>query len=91
LGVKYFLLRCNNIPAGITMIGLETSEAITEKGYDCETISSFSSDHFASHISSRIKDKTIGIIRPDVPNTELVVTLTSLGARVIEGIAVAER
>jgi uroporphyrinogen-III synthase len=89
MGVKYFLLRCNNIPDGITMIGVgpKTSEAIKKKGYNCETISSFSSDHFASHLGSRIKDKTIGIVRPDVPNPELVVTLTSLGARVIEGIA----
>ena len=87
MGVKCFFARCT-IPDGITIIavGPKTSEAIQEKGYDSETISSFSSDNFASHLSGRINGKTVGIVRPDVPNPGLVASLTSLGARVVEGI-----
>jgi len=88
MGVKCFFARCS-MPDGITLIavGPKTSEAIQEKGHACETISSFSSDNFASHLSGRINGKTVGIVRPDVPNPRLVASLISSGARVVEGIA----
>lgn len=88
MGVKCFFANCD-LSDRITLIavGPKTSEAIHKKGYSCETIESFSSDHFASHLSGRINGKTVGIVRPDVPNTALVASLTSLGARVVEGIA----
>jgi uroporphyrinogen-III synthase len=88
MGVTCFFARCN-LPDGINIIavGPKTSEAIQKKGYDCETISSFSSDNFAIHLRGRINGKIVGIVRPDVPNSGLLDSLTSSGARVIEGIA----
>lgn len=89
LGVKYFFEICSSIPDNtvIVSVGPITSQAIIEKGFICETISSFTSDHFASHLGSRIRGKTVGIVRPDVPNPGLVETLSSQDARVLEGIA----
>ena len=44
---------------------------------------SLSSLHFAENVGN-IKDKTIGIARADVPNNELIESLESKGAVVIE-------
>lgn len=89
LGVDNFFDRCPGIPEGIVMVavGPMTSEALRKRGFNSETIPSFSSDHFASHLGERIKGKTVGIVRPDVPNPALVESLISQGAQVIEGIA----
>lgn len=89
MGVKYFFDQCTYVPAGVVMIavGPKTAEAVCDKGFACEIIPSYSSDHFASHLGSRIKGKTVGVVRPDVPNPQLVESLTSLDAQVVEGIA----
>ncbi|MDF1558467.1 MAG: uroporphyrinogen-III synthase [ANME-2 cluster archaeon] len=89
MGVQYFFDQCSEVPDDTVMVavGPKTKEAICDKGFSCETISSYSSDHFAIHLGSRIKGKTVGVVRPDVPNPQLVESLTSLGAQVIEGIA----
>lgn len=89
MGVKYFFDQCKKVPDGIIMIavGPKTADAVSDKGFTCETIRSYSSDHFASHLGSRIKGKTVGLVRPDVTNPQLVESLTSLGAQVVEGIA----
>ncbi|MDF1532740.1 MAG: uroporphyrinogen-III synthase [Methanosarcinales archaeon] len=89
MGVRYFFDQCKMVPDGIVMIavGPKTADAVCEKGFACETIPSYSSDHFASHLGSRIKGKTVGLVRPDVPNPQLVESLTSLDAQVVEGIA----
>ncbi|MCL7413741.1 MAG: uroporphyrinogen-III synthase, partial [ANME-2 cluster archaeon] len=89
MGVEYFFDQCKHVPAGIVMIavGPKTADAVCDKGFTCETIPSYSSDHFASHLGSRIKGKTVGVVRPDVPNPQLVESLTSLDAQVVEGIA----
>jgi len=89
MGVRYFFEQCSNVPDITTIIavGPRTQEAIVDKGLSCETIPSFSSDHFASHLGSRIIGRTVGIVRPDIPNPELVESLTASGARILEGVA----
>ena len=89
VGVKYFFEQCGSVPDKTTIIavGPRTQEAVIDKALDCETISSFSSDHFASHLGSRIMGMTVGIVRPDIPNSGLVESLIALGASVLEGIA----
>lgn len=88
MGVKYFFNRCT-VPeeTAIIAVGPKTADAINELQRDCETISSFSSDHFASHLAGRIQGRTVGIVRPDVPNPQLVDSLKTLGASVVEGVA----
>jgi len=89
MGVRYFFEQCGNVPDITTIItvGPRTQEAIVDKGLNCETIPSFSSDHFASHLGSRIMGKTVAIVRPDIPNPALVESLTASGARVLEAVA----
>ena len=89
MGVKYFFDQCKKVPDGIIMIaiGPKTADAVSDKGFTCETIRTYSSDHFASHLGSRIKGKTLGLVRPDVTNPQLVESLISLGAQVVEGVA----
>lgn len=89
MGVKYLFDRCA-VPekTAIIAVGPKTADAINEMHTPpCETISSFSSDHFASHLAGRIQGLTVGIVRPDVPNPLLVDSLKALGAKVVEGIA----
>ncbi len=89
MGVKYFFDRCSKVPDGTVMVavGPKTAEAVCDKGFKCETIPSYSSEHFASHLGFRIKGKTVGLVRPDVPNPQLVESLISQGAQVVEAIA----
>lgn len=89
MGVRYFFEQCGSVPDTTTIIavGPRTQEAIVDKGFNCETITSFSSDHFASHLGSRIQGRTVGIVRPDIPNPALVKSLTASGARVQQGVA----
>ena len=89
MGVRYFFEQCGSVPDITTIIavGPRTQEAIVDKGLNCETITSFSSDHFASHLGSRIMGRTVGIVRPDIPNPGLVESLIASGARVQEGVA----
>ncbi len=89
MGVRYFFKQCGSVPDTTTIIavGPSTQEAVIDKGLNCESIPSFSSDHFTSHLGSRIMDRTVGIVRPDIPNPGLVESLTASGARVLEGVA----
>ena len=89
MGVRYFFEQCGNVPDTTTIIavGPRTQEAVVDKGLNCENIPSFSSDHFASHLGSRIMGRTVGIVRPDIPNPNLLESLTASGARVQEGVA----
>jgi uroporphyrinogen-III synthase len=89
MGVRYFFEQCASVPNTTTIIavGPRTQEAVVDKGLNCETITSFSSDYFASYLGSRIQGRTVGIVRPDIPNTGLFESLTASGARVLEGVA----
>lgn len=89
MGVKYFFERCTSIPGNtsIVTVGPKTADAVKNMGFACETIPSFSSDNFASYLGDRIRDRTVGIVRPDITNTKLVESLMQLGGRVMECIA----
>jgi len=89
MGVRYFFEQCDSVPDITTIIavGPRTQEAVIDKGLNCESIPSFSSDHFASHLGSRTRGRTVGIVRPDIPNPGLVESLTASGAQVLEGVA----
>jgi uroporphyrinogen-III synthase len=67
----------------IVSVGPKTAKKIEEYGMRSETIEKFSSDNFAEYLGD-IRGKTIGIARADVPNPELVSSLTAAGAIVIE-------
>ncbi|VVB92059.1 Uroporphyrinogen-III synthase HemD [uncultured archaeon] len=67
----------------IVSVGPKTAKKVEEYGIRSEVIGNFSSDHFAEYLGD-ISGKTIGIARVEVPNPELVSSLTSGGATVIE-------
>jgi uroporphyrinogen-III synthase len=67
----------------IVSVGPKTAKKVEEYGMRSEVIEKFSSAHFAEYLGD-IRGKTIGIARADVPNPELVSSLTSGGATVIE-------
>ncbi len=67
----------------IVSVGPKTAKKVEEYGYSSEVVEQFSSEHFASYLGD-IKGKTIGIARAEVPNPELVVSLKSKGAEIIE-------
>jgi uroporphyrinogen-III synthase len=67
----------------IVSVGPKTSKKVEEYGMRSEVIEKFSSSHFAEYLGD-IRGKTIGIARADVPNPELVSSLTDNGAIVIE-------
>ncbi len=67
----------------IVSVGPKTAKKVEEYGLHSEVIEKFSSGHFAEYLGD-IRGKTIGIARADVPNQELVSSLTSGGATVIE-------
>lgn len=67
----------------IVSVGPKTAKKVGEYGYSSEIIAQFSSEHFAAHLGN-LKGKTIGIVRAEVPNPELVESLKSKGAEVIE-------
>jgi len=70
----------------IVSVGPKTAQKVEEYGLKSEIIENFSSLHFAEYLGD-IKDKTIGIARADVPNHELIESLESKGAVVIEASA----
>jgi len=67
----------------IVSVGPKTAKKVGEYGCTSEIISDFSSEHFAKYLGD-IRGKTIGIARADVPNPELVCSLESRGATVVE-------
>ena len=67
----------------IVSVGPKTARKVEEYGMSGEVIERFSSDNFAKYLGD-IKGRTIGIARAEVPNPELIRSLTSKGARVIE-------
>ncbi len=67
----------------IVSVGPKTAKKVEEYGFRSEIIEKFSSGHFAEYLGD-ISGKTIGIARAEVPNPELVNSLTKGGATVIE-------
>ncbi len=84
LGVEKLL---DNIKPGeevrIVSVGPKTGEKVRQYGLKSEVINTFSSRNFADYLGE-ISGKTIGIARADVPNLELIASLESKGAAVIE-------
>lgn len=67
----------------IVSVGPKTAKKVEEYGLTSEVIEKFSSGNFADYLGD-ISGKTIGIARAEVPNPELVGSLKSKGAAVIE-------
>lgn len=67
----------------IVSVGPKTAKKVEGYGYASEVISEFSSGHFAGYLGD-INGKTIGIARAEVPNPELMHSLSSKGATVLE-------
>jgi uroporphyrinogen-III synthase len=67
----------------IVSVGPKTAKKVEEYGMRSEVIEKFSSEYFAEYLGD-IRGKTIGIARAEVPNPELVNSLTTGGATVIE-------
>lgn len=67
----------------IVSVGPKTAKKVEEYGLQSETIENFSSDNFALYLGD-IQGKTIGIARAEVPNPELIGSLASKGAAIIE-------
>ena len=67
----------------IVSVGPKTAKKAEEYGFRSEVIEKFSSENFADYLGD-ISGKTIGIARAEVPNPELIDSLESKGARVIE-------
>ncbi|MDD5474366.1 MAG: uroporphyrinogen-III synthase [Candidatus Methanoperedens sp.] len=67
----------------IVSVGPKTAKKVEEYGLKSEIIEKFSSDNFAQHLGD-IREKTIGIARAEVPNPELIRSLSSKGAAIIE-------
>ncbi len=67
----------------IVSVGPKTAKTVEEYGFTGEVIAEFSSEHFAKYLGD-IRGKTIGIARAGVPNPELISSLGSKGAIVVE-------
>ena len=70
----------------IVSVGPKTAKKVEEYGLKSETIEKYSSDDFAQYLGDT-KDKTIGIARAEVPNPELLQSLESKGAKIVEASA----
>lgn len=70
----------------ILSVGPKTAKRVGDYGLNSEVIEKFSSENFADHLGD-IKGKMIGIARAEVPNPELVGSLRSKGAEIIEASA----
>lgn len=84
LGVDKFFERAN--PAKnirIVSVGPKTAKKVEEYGYSSEVIEKFSSEYFERYLGC-IGGKIIGIARAEVQNPELIDSLSSKGATVIE-------
>ncbi|MDP3104834.1 MAG: uroporphyrinogen-III synthase [Candidatus Methanoperedens sp.] len=67
----------------IVSVGPKTAKKVEEYGISSGVITEFSSVHFAKYLGD-ISGKTIGIARAEVPNPELIRSLESSGATVVE-------
>jgi uroporphyrinogen-III synthase len=67
----------------IVSVGPKTAKKVEEYGISSEVIDSFSSENFARFLGD-ITGKSIGIARADVPNPELITSLASGGATIVE-------
>ncbi|HEY9204641.1 MAG TPA: uroporphyrinogen-III synthase [Candidatus Methanoperedens sp.] len=67
----------------IVSVGPKTADKVEEYGLSGEVITKFSSDNFALYLGD-IKGKIVGVARAEVPNPELINSLVSKGATVIE-------
>ncbi len=76
---------CKLIPKNVRIVsvGPKTAEKVEKYGIKSETIEKFSSENFAQYLGD-IRGKTIGIARAEVPNPELIRSLSSKGAAIIE-------
>jgi uroporphyrinogen-III synthase len=70
----------------IVSVGPKTAKKVEEYGMSSEVIAQFSSEHFAEYLGN-ISGKTIGIARAEVPNSELVESLASGAATIVEAAA----
>lgn len=70
----------------IVSVGPKTAKKVEEHGFKSEVIAKFSSEHFVHYLGD-IRRKTIGIARADVPNPDLINSLESGGATVVEAAA----
>ncbi len=70
----------------IVSVGPKTAKKVKDYGLKSEVIEKFSSENFAAHFED-ITGKTIGIARAEVPNPELILSLESKGAVVVEASA----
>lgn len=67
----------------IVSVGPKTAKKVEGYGFSSEVIAQFSSEHFAEYLGN-ISGKTVGIARAEVPNPELLESLASRGATIIE-------
>ena len=67
----------------IVSVGPKTAKKVEEYGLTSEVIEEFSSEHFANHLG-KIRGRTVGIARAEVPNQDLINSLESSGATVVE-------
>lgn len=67
----------------IVSVGPKTAKKVEGYGFSSEVIAQFSSEHFAEYLGD-VRGKTIGIARAEVPNPELMESLASGGATIIE-------
>ncbi len=84
LGVDRFFERA--IPAKkirIVSVGPKTAKRVEKYGCSSDIIDKFSSEHFEKYLGD-VKGKTIGIARAEVPNPDLINSLSSKGATLVE-------
>jgi uroporphyrinogen-III synthase len=67
----------------IVSVGPKTAKKVEDFGLHSEVIEKFSSENFSDYLGD-IAGKTIGIARAEVPNPELILSLESKGAVVVE-------
>lgn len=70
----------------IVSVGPKTAKKVEEYGFSSRVIEEFSSVNFTKYLGD-INGKTIGIARAEVPNPELINSLESGGATVVEASA----
>lgn len=87
LGVdKFFEISLPAKKVRIVSVGPKTAKKVEEYGCSSEVIAEFSSENFAKYLGD-ISGKKIGIARAEVPNPELISSLASSGATVVEASA----
>jgi len=68
----------------VIAIGPQTAKELREYNIDCETLTSFYSRDFVPYLGDWIRGKRIGIPRADVPNQNLLDSITKAGGIVHE-------